>query len=151
MHKRFEMRRNCSFSPRQVGLFYLSMVTFSGVIATYFLWRGAWVILLFTCIELLVLGVALLIYARHATDHEIIDFTEHEVHIRCQLGLHRLEYRWHIPWVRVEGPDLARSEYPELVRMSYKGQSVHVGRFIRVEAREELAASLRLEINRRLI
>ncbi len=66
------MRRNCSFTPKQVGIFYLSMVFFSGLITTYFWWIGAWMVLPFAVIELSVLGIALMIYARHASDYEKI-------------------------------------------------------------------------------
>ncbi|NCY00950.1 MAG: DUF2244 domain-containing protein [Burkholderiaceae bacterium] len=61
----WHMKRNCSFTPKQVGYFYLSMLMFSSLIATYFLVQGIWMILPFTIIELTALGIALLIYARH--------------------------------------------------------------------------------------
>jgi uncharacterized membrane protein len=66
------MKRNCSFSPRQVGLFYLSIVCFSLLVATYFLLIGVWMILIFTTIAIIVLTVALYVYTRHALDYEKI-------------------------------------------------------------------------------
>ena len=64
------LSRNCALSPRQVGAFYLSLVTATGVIAIVFLLRGAWMILPFSIVEMTALGIALLVYARHAVDCE---------------------------------------------------------------------------------
>jgi uncharacterized membrane protein len=66
------MKRNCSFSPKQVGLFYLSIVSFSLLVASYFLLIGVWMIIIFTSIEILALTIALYVYSRHALDYEKI-------------------------------------------------------------------------------
>ena len=79
------MRRNCSFTPKQVGIFYLSMVGFSGLITAYFWWVGAWMVLPFTLIELSALGIALLIYARHARDYEKITLHNSELTIELNM------------------------------------------------------------------
>ena len=62
--------RNCSLTPRQFGVFYISLVVVSAVIAAGFAINGAWMVLPFSCGEILVVGVALILYTRHATDHE---------------------------------------------------------------------------------
>jgi uncharacterized membrane protein len=64
------MKRNCSFSPKQVGFFYASIVSFSLLVAIHFLIMGVWMIMIFTCIEILALTIALYIYTRHALDYE---------------------------------------------------------------------------------
>lgn len=66
------MKRNCSFSPKQVGLFYLSIVCFSLLVATYFLLIGVWMVIIFTSMEILALTIALYVYTRHALDYEKI-------------------------------------------------------------------------------
>ena len=66
------MKRNCSFSPKQVGLFYLSIVSSSLLVAGYFLFIGVWMIIIFTSIEILALTIALYVYTRHALDYEKI-------------------------------------------------------------------------------
>ena len=66
------MKRNCSFSPKQVGVFYLSIVCFSLLVAAYFLLIGAWMIIIFTSIEIIALTTALYVYSRHALDYEKI-------------------------------------------------------------------------------
>ena len=99
------MRRNCSFTPKQVGIFYLSMVCFSGLITSYFWWIGAWMVLPFTLIELSVLGIALLIYARHARDYEKITLENSELTIELNLGYKKSLTQWNAPWVRVKDPE----------------------------------------------
>ena len=66
------MKRNCSFSPKQVGWFYLSIVSFSLLVAGYFLLIGVWMIIIFTTIEILALTIALYVYSKHALDYEKI-------------------------------------------------------------------------------
>ena len=66
------MKRNCSFSPKQVGWFYLSIVSFSLLVAGYFLLIGVWMIIIFTVIEILALTIALYVYSKHALDYEKI-------------------------------------------------------------------------------
>lgn len=66
------MKRNCSFSPKQVGWFYLSIVSFSLLVAGYFLLIGVWMIIIFTTIEIVALTIALYVYSKHALDYEKI-------------------------------------------------------------------------------
>ena len=66
------MKRNCSVSPRQFVYFYISLALFSLLIAFLLLLNGAWLVLPFTGIELLTVGVAFVLYARHAVDYERI-------------------------------------------------------------------------------
>jgi len=62
------MKRNCSFSPKQAGLFYLSIVCFSLLVVTYFLLIGVWMVIIFTSFEILALTIALYVYTRHVLD-----------------------------------------------------------------------------------
>ena len=62
-------------------------------------------ILPFTFAELLVLGVALLIYARHASDYEKIRLNGTEFTIELFLGNRRTLKHWNAPWVRVKDPE----------------------------------------------
>lgn len=66
------LRKNCSFSPRQVLVFYLSISTLSFAMAAGFALQGLWMVLPFSLIENLALGAALLYYARHALDRECV-------------------------------------------------------------------------------
>ncbi len=80
------MKRNCSFSPKQVGLFYLSIVSFSLLVAGYFLLIGVWMIIIFTSIEILALTVALYVYSRHALDYEKITIVGKQLTVERSWG-----------------------------------------------------------------
>jgi uncharacterized membrane protein len=80
------MKRNCSFSPKQVGLFYLSIVSFSLLVAGYFLLIGVWMIIIFTTIEILALTIALYVYSRHALDYEKITIVGKQLLVERSWG-----------------------------------------------------------------
>ena len=80
------MKRNCSFSPKQVGIFYLSIVSFSLLVALYFLLIGVWMIIIFTCIELIALTVALYVYSKHALDYEKITIVGNRLLVERSWG-----------------------------------------------------------------
>jgi len=80
------MKRNCSFSPKQVGLFYLSIVSFSLLVAGYFLLIGVWMIIIFTSIEILALTIALYVYTRHALDYEKITIVGKQLVVERSWG-----------------------------------------------------------------
>ena len=143
------MKRNCSFTPRQVGWFYLSMVIFSSLIAGYFYWRGAWIIVPFTGLELLALGIALIIYARHATDYEKIVIQDGYLNVEVVNGHQTIQKHWPLLWVRIESPvflkDAKSLKDPKnhLVTLEYGDDSVCVGLYIFPEKRQELADKIR--------
>lgn len=80
------MKRNCSFSPKQVGLFYLSIVSFSLLVASYFLLIGVWMIIIFTSIEIVALTIALYVYSRHALDYEKITIVGKQLLVERSWG-----------------------------------------------------------------
>ncbi len=67
---RWLMKRNCSVAPRQLLAFYLSLCLLALAIGAFFWTRGAPFVLPFAGAELLAVGAALLVHARHATDRE---------------------------------------------------------------------------------
>lgn len=64
------LKRNCSITPRQLWFAYAAICTGSGMVALWFALRGAWYVLLFAVIELAAVGIAFLVFGRHATDRE---------------------------------------------------------------------------------
>jgi uncharacterized membrane protein len=96
-------------------------------------------VMVFTGFELLAVGVALLVMARHAGDHEVIVLTEREMSVeqRCGPSVARTSFR--AEWVRVE----PAADDGSLVELSGEGRTVRVGRHVRPELRVELAQELR--------
>jgi uncharacterized membrane protein len=139
------MPRNCSLTPRQMMAVYLSLCAVSLVIGGGFWLVGAPTVLAFAGVELICLGVALVLYARHAADCETITLTGRELAIehRCGQGVQRAQFR--AEWVRVE----PASDDGSLVEVSGQGLSTRVGRYLRPEWRGQLAQELRLALRLR--
>lgn len=136
------LRRNCSISPRQLGAFYLSLCALSLVISVGFAWQGAFVVLAFAGLELLLVGVALLAYARHACDGDTLTLAGQWLSVEQACGPHTRLTRFRAQWVRVEPSAVDGS----LVELSGEGQRVHIGRFVRPELRFDLAREIRLAL-----
>jgi uncharacterized membrane protein len=136
---RFDLRRNVSLTPRQLLLAYLLLCVVSLVVATGFWWHGVALVGVFTGLELLGVGLALLVVARHAGDREIVTLTERELSVERRIGpgVEHLSFR--AEWVRVE-PVAGDGS---LVELSGEGRSVRIGRHVRPELRVELAQELR--------
>lgn len=138
------LKRNCSMAPRQLLWFYASLCALSLGIAGMFWLRGATLVMPFAWLELLLLGVALLLYARHATDSERIALRGDVLTVEHASG-HRIERVAFQPaWVRVEPAHGDRS----LIELSGQGRRIAVGRFVRPELRLQLAEELRWSLRR---
>ena len=82
----FDLRRNVSITPRQLMGCYALLCVLSLLVAAGFWWRGVTIVSLFTGLELLAVGAALLVFARHAGDRETITLTHREMSVVQQVG-----------------------------------------------------------------
>lgn len=136
------MKRNCSFSPRQVGYFYLSMFLFSSLIATYFLLHGVWMILIFTAIELTVLGIALIIYARHALDYESIAIDGTSLRVEKNIGGKLERHEFNTRWMTLKQEEDGK----RLIRVEERDKELPIGLFVPLDARPQFYKDLRQQI-----
>jgi uncharacterized membrane protein len=141
----WQLQRNCSLAPRQLFAVYLSLCVVSFAIAGMFWWQGATLVLPFASMELLVLGVAMLAYARHATDGESIRLADGRLTVEQRVGRRAQKVEFAPAWVRIEPEFGDRS----LVELSGQGRRVVVGRHVRPELRKQLADELRWAVRRR--
>lgn len=133
------LRRNCSFTPAQLFGAYASLCVLSLAIALAFTWQGASPVLAFAGVELLLVGLALLVYARHATDHERITLAGNALCVEHRHGRQAERTQFRAAWVRVE----PRHGEGSLVELSGDGRRSCVGRYLRPEMRTPLACELR--------
>lgn len=133
------MQRNCSLTPRQLLAVYLSLCAVSTMISLGFWTQGALLVLPIAWFELAVVGLALLVYARHAGDRESIQLRDGRLTVEQQWGSRTLRVDFLPAWVRVEPESGDRS----LVELSGQGRRVVVGRHIRPELRRQLADEIR--------
>ncbi|NBV88950.1 MAG: DUF2244 domain-containing protein, partial [Betaproteobacteria bacterium] len=64
------LKRNCALTPKQLMKIFASLALASLGMAGFWASQGAWLVLPFAVIEVLALGVAFAVYARHAVDCE---------------------------------------------------------------------------------
>lgn len=133
------MKRNCSVSPRQFVFFYVSLALVSIAIAVLLLIHGAWLVLPFTGIDLLVVGGAFVIYARHAVDYERIRLYPNRLVIEQMSADALTQFEFNPRWVRVEPGATPRDP----VRLVSRGQAVAVGLHLPQYRRAQFARELR--------
>lgn len=138
------LRRNCSITPRQLTWVYLSLCAVSMLIGTAFWWHGAPFVMAFAGVEVLVVGAALVIYARHATDRETLTLSGRRLVVERWVGPQMEREDFRAEWLSVE-PAQAQGS---LVELSGEGRRIQVGRFVRPEHRAALAQELRGALRR---
>ena len=140
MTREWTLRRNCSLSPRQLAHAYAILCLGSLAVAVGFLFHGIWFVLGFSLLELALVGLALLVYARHATDHERIALSESGLLVTCVQAEKRESIRLDPLWTRVVAPD----ERPRtLIQLESRGVKVEIGRFVDDSRRRQVARELR--------
>jgi uncharacterized membrane protein len=133
------LKRNCSLTPAQLFGSYAVLCAVSLAISLGFAWHGAAAVLAFAGIELVLVGVALLVYARHAADQERITLVGDALTVEHWHGSQTQTTQFRAAWVRVE-PQAGEGS---LVELSGDGRQSRVGRYLRPELREPLAQELR--------
>ena len=136
------LRRNCSVTPAQLGWIYLSLCVVSLGVGGMFWWQGARLIMPFVGLELVAVGVAFLVYARHAADGERISLEGARLVVELENGGRLQRAEFNRDWVRVEPRIGDRS----LIQVSAQGRSVEVGRYVRPELRPALASEIRMAL-----
>ena len=133
------LRRNCAMSPRQFGACYGFISTISLCIGVFFWAQGATLVVPFSALEIIVLGVGFLCVARRASDREIIRIDGHRVTVECELSgvIHQASFER--AWLSVECPKRPQ----QLIELRGQGKVIEVGRFVRPEWRSALAAEIR--------
>ena len=133
------LRRNCSVTPGQLVGVFAVLALLSLLVALFFWFMGATLVLPFTAIELIAVATAFLVYARHATDRECIRLTAAGLVVelesagqtrRCEFARHAVQVE---PW----------RDGDRLVELRGGGQVVQIGRFLRSDLRPALAAEIR--------
>ncbi len=135
-------KRNCSITPGQLGVFYASLSLLSLAIATAFWFRGAKLVMPFTGLELIALGAALLLYARHASDREELRLTANALDVQWLNGERLQREALDLRWLQVEPSEAG------LISLRSRGQTIEVGRYIRPERRSAWARELSAAVTR---
>lgn len=133
------MKRNCSITPRQLGLVFFSLCSVSSLISFFFLIQGAPYVAAFAGLELLAVGAAMIAFARRTGDYEQLTLTGRSLVVEQTISGRAQHASWATDWLRIE----PKAGQGSLVQLSGQGQTLHVGRFLRPELRSDFAQELR--------
>ncbi|EWS65375.1 hypothetical protein Y695_01369 [Hydrogenophaga sp. T4] len=111
-------------------------------VAGFFWSQGATLVLPFTAVELMAVGTAFLVFARHATDRERISLRDGRLVVELETAgeIRRCEFLSH-------GVQIDTGQGREgLIELRGGGHAVHVGRYLRPDLRPELAREIALAL-----
>ena len=126
-------------SPQALLGVFAALAAVVLVIGGAFAAAGAWLVLPFAGLEVLALGVAFLLHARHAADYERIELEPGRVAIEVTEGARTTRYE--LRGARVS------MEHGRIVLRAAK-EEMEIGRYLGAEARAELAAELQQKLIR---
>ena len=130
------LKRNCSISPAGLACVFAALAIAALVIALGFALLGAWLILPFAGLEVLLLAGAFLLQARHATDYERIELADDRLRIDVADGARTAQYELDARSVRI-----AMDEDALLLRGPR--ETLELGRHLDAAARAAFAAELK--------
>lgn len=140
MMKRWQMRRNCALSPRQLFQFYVLLICLSLIVGMGFLIAGIWIILIFTLIEVIAVTTGFLVYSRHALDCETIEIEGRRLLVKKFIGHKETLYEFNTQWVKIEMPAIGSKTF-HLVESGFR---MELGQFLRHDQQLTLIKEVRL-------
>lgn len=126
-------------SPAGLAKVFAALALLVLAIGAGFAAMGAWLILPFAGLEVLLLGAAFVLYARHAADYERIELESGRVTVEVADGGRTARYR-------MDGASVSMEEGRVVLRDAQ--EEIEIGRHLSAEARAELAAELEKKLIR---
>jgi uncharacterized membrane protein len=120
-------------SPAGLAKVFAALALLVLGIGAGFATMGAWLILPFAGLEVLLLGAAYVLYARHAADYERIELDAGHVTVEVAEGARTARYE-------MDGAKVSLEEGRVVLRGAK--EKLEIGRYLGAEARAEVAAAL---------
>lgn len=136
------LKRNCSLSPRQLAQAYAALCVASLLVASYFAAHGAWLVPVFSALELAGVAAAFIYFGRHATDREHVALSDGGLLVELVQAERVHQYRMDPLRTRVAMPALRHG----LIGLESNGTRIEVGRFVNERKRREFARELSREL-----
>ena len=129
------VKRNCSISPAGLACVFAALGVAALAIGAGFAFAGAWLILPFAGLEVLLLGAAFFLQARHATDYEKIELDGGRLRIEVAEAERVSRYEMDARRVRIDadGP---------CVMLRGPSQALEIGRHLDAHTRRQFAQAL---------
>lgn len=139
---RFILQPDCSLSWRETQLFFIAILIVSLGIGVGFALMGAWLILPFAGIEMVLLAVCLVACAYRGQYREIISIQGEGIEIVKGRGRPEQKYRLQRGWARVVLSRHAKRWYPNRLIIRSHGRQIEIGQCLSDEDRVKLAEKL---------
>lgn len=133
-------RRNCALSPRQLGRVFLMIAALSLMIAIGCALMGAWVVLPWSVVEVCAVGVAFLVWGRHANDREHITVLRERLVVEVVCATKVWRHEFNSQWVQLTGEP---GRFRRRVLLRCQGREVEIGRHLDDPGRQSLVRELR--------
>ena len=140
---RIVLSPNCSITWNELVIFYLFTCVVAIAIGLFFTFQGMWLVLPFSGLEMLALGIGLYVTSRKVYRKEVITLDPDRT--RIEKGVQRVVQSWEFktPWVRIiDEPTGARNPARRLA-IGMHGAVVEVGSFLANSEKDELAFQLK--------
>jgi uncharacterized membrane protein len=135
-------KKNCSITPGQLIKAYLALCSVSFLVAAYFLFHGAWVILVFALLEMTAVGAAFVYVGRHAGDKECVLLSADGLVVELVEADQVRQFRMDPRRTRIAVPALRH----RLIALEANGDRIEVGRFLTDKKRQQFAQELTREL-----
>lgn len=143
----FEVRPNRSLSREGMLVFFLAVAVFSLLVALRCILLGAWLVLPFTVLELVVLGCCLYLFDRSSRYSETIRISPDSILFIARRGVKVLqECRFQTYWARVALQLDQHSWYPGKLLLQSHGRSIEIGACLTEDDRKAFAASIKASL-----
>jgi len=144
----FEIRPNRSLSRRGM-LFFFALVSLAALsIAVRFVLLGAWMVLPFALLEVLVLGGGLYSFDKAASCRELISVSEDQLLVTREDRHGRRDWSFQPYWAQVICQPDGRMWYPSRLLIRSHGRQIEIGSCLTEEEREQLFTSLKNSLKR---
>jgi uncharacterized membrane protein len=140
--RQFVIRPNCSLSWRLAVRLILGFSALLGCIATGFAFLGAWMILPFAGLEVVVLCIALYICAQRNNCCEVVAVGKDSVTVMRGRKEPEEGHEFQRAWAQVVHEQPVHHWYPSRLLIRSHGREVEVGNCLTEEEREQLACQL---------
>jgi len=143
----FTIRPHDSMGWKWMKRLFAVLATCIGLVALWFTSQGAWLVLPFAGMELLVLGIGIYFNALWIANREVIQIEGENLSVwrgRRQL-LEVVRFPRH--WTRVRLITDPRGWYPSRLFLEYRGKRIEVGNVLVEGEREALVADLRKKLS----
>lgn len=139
---RWELKRNCALTPRQMVSALVLLAGLTGLVGGIGALLGSWLAPMFVVLEWAALALALVVHARHVGDRDVITLQGRQLWVESRDAARTSLCSFDIAWLVVEqtpGPD-------PLLCLRSRDRSVVVGRHVSRPQRLQAMRELRLAL-----